>query len=88
MRIRMTTLRAGPAGVWPVGSVQDCPPAEARALIDGGYAVAVERAPDPAAEKAAAEKAAAEKAAAEHTAAEQAAAEQTPAGRRGKGNAK
>lgn len=38
----MQTLSAGPAGVRESGSVHDCSPAEARALIAGGYAVAVD----------------------------------------------
>jgi hypothetical protein len=42
MRIKMTTLAAGPAGVRDAGTVHECPLDEARALIAGGYAVAVD----------------------------------------------
>jgi len=38
MRIQMTTLAAGPEGVWPVGSIQDVSPEEARALVAGRHA--------------------------------------------------
>jgi hypothetical protein len=42
MKIKMNTLAAGPAGTFPAGSVVDFPDDEARALITGGYAKAVE----------------------------------------------
>ncbi len=43
MKIRLITLMAGPAGVFPPGSVLEVSPEEARALIAGGYAEPVPR---------------------------------------------
>lgn len=42
MRIRMLTLLAGPEGIRSPGSVVEVPPAEAAALIEGGFAVSAE----------------------------------------------
>jgi len=39
MNVRMRTLSAGPAGTLEIGKVYDLPEKEARALIDGRYAV-------------------------------------------------
>lgn len=47
MRVRMKTLMAGPDGVRKPDAVYDLPTAEAQALIDGGYAVKVEKADKP-----------------------------------------
>lgn len=41
MRVRMVSLAAGPDGSWPPGSVLELPDDLARALVAGGYAVAV-----------------------------------------------
>lgn len=38
MKVRMLTLAAGPAGVWPAGQVVDVDPLQAKALLAGGYA--------------------------------------------------
>lgn len=43
MKIKMLTLQAGPEVVREVGHVYDVPQAEAKVLIDGGYAVEVKR---------------------------------------------
>ena len=43
MKIKMLTLQAGPTVVREVGHVYDVPQAEAKVLIDGGYAVEVKR---------------------------------------------
>ena len=43
-RVKMLTLLAGPSGSSAVGSIRECGDAEAKALVDGGYAVAL---PDP-----------------------------------------
>lgn len=42
MRVRLKTTYAGPAGVFQAGTVCDFPPAEAMALVGGGYADAVD----------------------------------------------
>lgn len=42
MKIEMKTLYAGPSGSINPGQVADLPDAEARALIDGGYAISAE----------------------------------------------
>jgi hypothetical protein len=42
MKVRMKTLMAGPEGTFAAGQVADLPEAQAQALIEGGYAVAVE----------------------------------------------
>jgi hypothetical protein len=42
MKIKMQTLSAGPAGIRQVGQTLDVSEKEARDLIDGHYAVAVE----------------------------------------------
>lgn len=47
MKIRMLTLAAGPDGVLQAGKIAEVPEATARALIAGGYAVAVEVTPGP-----------------------------------------
>ena len=39
MKIRLKTRYAGPRGCFEPDSVLDLPPAEARALVEGGYAV-------------------------------------------------
>lgn len=44
MRIRMLTLMAGPEGIRSPGSVVELSPADAHALIDGGFAVAIDSA--------------------------------------------
>ena len=44
----MRTLSAGPGGNRLPGLVYDVPPAEAEALVAGGYAEPVDRAPAPA----------------------------------------
>lgn len=41
MRVRMSTLYAGPSGIIHQGKEGDIPEAEAQALIAGGYAEAV-----------------------------------------------
>lgn len=43
MRVMMVAMAAGPGGVWPAGSVQDLDEERATALVEGGFAVAVER---------------------------------------------
>lgn len=43
MKIKMKTLQAGPDVVREVGHIYDVPQAEAKVLIDGGYAVEVKR---------------------------------------------
>ncbi len=43
MKIKMLTLQAGPDVVREVGHIYDVPQAEAKALIDGKYAVEVKR---------------------------------------------
>jgi hypothetical protein len=43
MKIKMRTLQAGPDVVREVGHIYDVPQAEAKVLIDGGYAVEVKR---------------------------------------------
>lgn len=43
MKIKMLTLQAGPEVVREVGHIYDVPQAEAKVLIDGGYAVEVKR---------------------------------------------
>ena len=53
MKIKLSTLYAGPSGVMEPGSVHDVDPALARALVEGGYAKLVPTpapaaAPDPA----------------------------------------
>ncbi|HXF71506.1 MAG TPA: hypothetical protein VNO79_02720 [Actinomycetota bacterium] len=53
MRVQMLTLMAGPSGVREVGGIYELEDEEARALLDGGFAVAVEEpqgATEPAAE--------------------------------------
>lgn len=45
MRIRMNTLSAAPTGVRLAGREYEVPDAEARQLLAGGYAVAVNPAP-------------------------------------------
>lgn len=53
MRVRLLSVYAGPRGVFHPKDFLDVPEAEARALIDGGYAIAVEQAvADPAPEAA------------------------------------
>lgn len=47
MRVRMVTLAASPAGVFHAGEVWEFGETEARALVAGGYAVALD--PQPAA---------------------------------------
>lgn len=47
MRVRMLKQAAGPDGVWPAGSIQDVAPFMAVALIEGGYAQAVETPESP-----------------------------------------
>lgn len=47
MRIRMITRAAGPDFSWQAGSIQDIEVALALALIEGGYAVAVDLAESP-----------------------------------------
>jgi hypothetical protein len=42
MRIRIHTLAAGPRGIMTGGSEHDVPEAEARAMIEGGFASALE----------------------------------------------
>lgn len=49
MRIRMLTTAAGPEGVRLVGQVVAVADDEANALIEGGYAEAVETPPRPSA---------------------------------------
>lgn len=44
MKIKLLTLMSGPDGTHQPGTVIDKPAKEAKALIDGGYAVAVETA--------------------------------------------
>ena len=51
MIIKMLALQAGPTGTREAGQVYDVPTKEAQALIEGGYAVKVER-EAPAVEKA------------------------------------
>jgi hypothetical protein len=46
MRIQLTAVMAGPTGSYQAGEIADVDAAEAQALIEGGYAVAVE-APAP-----------------------------------------
>lgn len=41
MKVKLTAIMAGPEGTHDVGTELDLPAAEAKALIDGGYAVAV-----------------------------------------------
>lgn len=43
MRIKMITIQAGPEGTREPGQVIDVPDAEARQLIEGGYAVEFKR---------------------------------------------
>lgn len=49
MKVRMMSLAAGPDGSWPPDSVHDLPDGLARALVAGGYAVAVDAAGSPSA---------------------------------------
>lgn len=44
MKIRLLTILAGPNGNHSPGDVLDLPAKEARELVDGGYAVAIEAA--------------------------------------------
>lgn len=50
MRVRMLSTAAGPAGVWPAGSIQDLPDEQGRALMAAGAAEAATPAavPEPA----------------------------------------
>ena len=45
MRVRLKTLYAGPSGVTHPGQIVDLPAAEAVALLNGGYADAVDAPP-------------------------------------------
>lgn len=47
MRVRMLSTAAGPAGVWPAGSIQDLSDKQALLLVGGGYAEAITIAPVP-----------------------------------------
>ena len=38
-KVRLNTTMAGPAGVFPAGSVLDVDDKEAKLLVDGGFAV-------------------------------------------------
>ena len=42
MRVKLLTIYAGPAGSYSAGSVVDFDEADAKPLIDGGYATQVE----------------------------------------------
>lgn len=42
MKIKMRTLATGPDGTLHAGQVYDLPPAQANALVEGGYAVKIE----------------------------------------------
>lgn len=46
MKIKLKTRAAGPEGVWGIGAVLDLPEAQAKQLVDGGYADALEQ-PEP-----------------------------------------
>lgn len=48
MKIKLRNQYCGPAGVFPAGTELDLPTAEAKQLVDGGYADAVK---PPAAKK-------------------------------------
>lgn len=52
MKIKLRNQYCGAAGVFPVGAELDLPSAEAKQLVDGGYAEAVKQ---PASKKAAKE---------------------------------
>lgn len=43
MKVRMTTLAAGPQGVWPAGQEVEIPDAQAVQLIEAGYAEPVRK---------------------------------------------
>lgn len=43
MRIKHTTLMAGPAGCFPPGTERDVPDADGRALVAGNYATEIKR---------------------------------------------
>ena len=47
MRIRLNSLYAGPAGIIQPGQEVDMPEAVAAALVNGGYAVALDAPPEP-----------------------------------------
>ena len=47
MKIEMKTLQAGPKGIRRPGNVYTVPDAEAKALIENGYAVEVKEAKEP-----------------------------------------
>ena len=63
MKVKMLTLQAGPNGVREPGKVYDIPAIEAKSLIGGGYAQAVEI--EKATDRASKEKATAPEAAAD-----------------------
>jgi len=42
MKIQYKTRAAGPAGVFGIGSIAEVTEAQARELVDGGYATALE----------------------------------------------
>lgn len=47
MKIRMNTTAAGPSGVLRAGKVADVPDEQAKAFIQGGYAVPIGAAAEP-----------------------------------------
>lgn len=47
MKIKMSTLYAGPAGVMAAGSVQDVSDELGKSLVAGGYAQALEKVTNP-----------------------------------------
>ena len=46
MRVKMKTIYAGASGTCQPDHIIDLPEAEAKGLVDGGYAVAVDQAPE------------------------------------------
>jgi len=48
MKIQYKTRAAGPAGVFGIGSIAEVTEAQARQLVDGGYATALEPFPQAA----------------------------------------
>jgi len=50
VKIKMLTLKAGPSGVFPAGTVLDVGGDEARELVNGGFAEVVPVKPEPVAE--------------------------------------
>lgn len=47
MKIRMKTRSAGPDGIHSVGDIIDIPDKQAKQLVDGGYAEAMEPIAEP-----------------------------------------